>query len=135
VWAAATTAATLALYRALRGSLDFTSINARFEFIRAGLGVSAVVALLAMLVHRSIFRDRDRWVADELTLVGVCVAANLLHPLVYGWPLGFPLPGPSLLFFPFFAPLFLVVHATIGAVVSAADFARRGREALPKKAA
>jgi hypothetical protein len=127
VWATATIAVTLATYRTMRGSLDFTSINARAEFIRAGLGVSLVVAILAMLVHRSIFRDRARWVADELMLVAVVVAANLLHLVVYGWPLGFPLPGPGLLFFPFFAPLFLVVHAMIGAIACAADVVRSAR--------
>jgi hypothetical protein len=127
VWAAATVAVTLATYRAMRGSLDFTSINSRAEFIRVGAGVSLAVAILAMLVHWSIFRDGGRWVADELTLVAVVVAANLLHLFVYGWPLGFPLPGPGLLFFPFFAPLFLAVHATIGAIACAVDVARLAR--------
>ncbi len=122
VWAGLTIGATLAVYALLRGSLDFTSINARLEFLRAGLGVSAAIAVVAAVSHRLVLSDYDRLVEDELTLIGLTAFTIVLHPIVYGWPLGFPLPGPGLLFFPFFAPMFLVMHATLGAVLCGAYF-------------
>ena len=47
-WAGLTIAATLAGYAALRHGLDFTSINAKAEFLRAGIGVSAGVGAAAL---------------------------------------------------------------------------------------
>jgi len=121
-WAGLIIGATLVVYAWLRGSLDFTSINARLTFLRAGLGVSAAVAVVAAVGHRLVFSDYGRLVEDELTLVGLTAFTIVLHPIVYGWPLGFPLPGPGLLFFPFFAPVFLLMHATLGAVLCGAYF-------------
>jgi hypothetical protein len=114
VWAVAVTVVTLAIYAAVRGSLDFTSINARKEFLRAATIVCAGTAAVGGLVHRRIFGDAARFVADEATLVALSAGACLLHVFVYGWPLGFPVPGAHALFFPFLAPIFVIVHALVG---------------------
>jgi hypothetical protein len=37
---------------------------------------------------------------------------------VYGWPLGFPLPGPAALLLPFFAAFFTVVHGLLAVVAA-----------------
>jgi hypothetical protein len=127
LWASATLAATLAVYAAVRGSLDFTSINARKEFLRAALSVCAGVGLVAWVAHRRIFANLGRFVGDEVTLVALGAAACLLHVFVYRWPLGFPVPGPGALFFPFLAPIFVIVHALIGVATTAFIFWRARR--------
>jgi hypothetical protein len=115
LWAVLVVGATIASYAALRGGLDFTSINRRSEFVASALLVCAVNAGLGVVLHRLLRGETPRLLADELTLVAVSAALIALHPLVYGWPLGFPLPGPRLLFFPFIAPVFLMVHAALAA--------------------
>jgi hypothetical protein len=126
-WAGLTLAVTLALYDALRHSLDFTSINARLAFLRAAIGVSAVVGAAALLLHRRVFADAWRLLGDQITLVALLALATALHPFVYGWPLGFPLPGPYMLFFPFLAPCVLFVHAGYGGALCVAWWRRTGR--------
>jgi hypothetical protein len=127
LWSTATIVATLAVYAAVRGSLDFTSINARTEFLRASAIVCLGIGVAASAVHRLVFRDATRLASDEATLVGLATGACLLHVFVYGWPLGFPLPGPGALFFPFLAPVFVVAHASIGAAACAIIFWRARR--------
>jgi hypothetical protein len=117
LWAAATVAATLLMYVAVRKSLDFTSINARGEFVRAGAIVCSSVGVAAAFAHRLAFADTARLLSDEVTLVGLALGACLLHVFVYGWPLGFPLPGPHALFFPFLAPIFVIANALIAAAI------------------
>jgi hypothetical protein len=113
-WAVAVTATSLVIYAAVRGSLDFTSINARKEFLRAATLVCGGTAVAGALAHRRVLGDPARFVGDEATLVVLAAGACLLHVFVYGWPLGFPVPGPHALFFPFLAPIFVVVHALVG---------------------
>jgi hypothetical protein len=114
-WAGLSIAVTLAVYAAVRGSLDFTSINARREFLVAASTVCAGVGVVAGLVHRWVFADARRLARDRALLAGLGAGALLVHVLVYGWPLGFPLPGAGALFFPFLAPIFVAVHAALGA--------------------
>jgi hypothetical protein len=113
-WGACTVAATLALYVAARGSLDLTSINTRGGFVVTAAGVCAAALGAALVAHWLVFRDPIRLFGDQLTLIGLSAGANLLHPFVYGWPLGFPLPSPLALFFPFLASIFSFVCAAVG---------------------
>jgi hypothetical protein len=115
LWACVTVALTLAAYVAVRSSLDFTSINSRREFLLSAGIVCTVVAVIAAGLHRWLLRDPRRLVEDEATLAGLAAFAVVAHVFVYGWPLGFPLPGPGALFFPFFAPVFAVAHGAFGA--------------------
>jgi hypothetical protein len=115
------------IYGAVRGSLDFTSINSRREFLMAAVAVCAGVGLAAAALHRRSFADTARLAADEATLMGLVLAACVLHVFVYEWPLGFPLPGPGALFFPFLAPVFVIVHALIGIAACAFTFWRARR--------
>jgi hypothetical protein len=117
LWSGLTIACTLAAYAALRGSLDMSSINGRSAFIRSGLSVCGAVGLVSIAAHWLALRDRNRLLGDEITLVSLLGLATASHLFVYGWPLGFPLPGPGMLFFPFFAPLVVVTHACLGAIL------------------
>ena len=71
--------------------------------------------VVAGLVHRWVFADARRLAGDRTLLAGLGAGALLVHVFAYGWPLGFPLPGAGALFFPFLAPIFVAVHATLGA--------------------
>jgi Type I phosphodiesterase / nucleotide pyrophosphatase len=125
IWSALTLAATLAGYAALRKGLDFTSINAKAEFLRAGVGVSVVVGAISLAVHRRVFADERRRLLDEITLVVLLALATALHPFVYGWPIGFPLPGAHALFFPFLAPVVLLCHAVFGGALCVMAWRRK----------
>lgn len=114
-WMGATIAATCAAWVALRGSLDYTSINLRSVFVPASLVVCVVVATFAAVVHLRWIADRQRWVGDQATLALVIVLLELAHGFAFGWPLGFPLPHRMVLFFPFLASTFGVVHSVIAA--------------------
>jgi hypothetical protein len=117
-WIALVVAGTALSYALVRKSLDFTSINARWEFISQALLVCLTVALLGQLAHRPVVGVPQAGRGDQLTLVLLAAASVGVHILAYGWPLGFPLPGHGLLFFPFLAPIFVVAHALVAAVLT-----------------
>jgi hypothetical protein len=117
IWLAAVTSVNVLLYVLLRGGFDYTSINKRSEFSRAGILVGLAAAALGALAHHAIWRDRDRLRIDQLTLAGIGALVTLAHPLVYGWPLGFPLPGPAMLFLPFFGAAFIASHAIAAGIL------------------
>lgn len=115
-WMAATILVTCGVWIALRGSLDYTSINQRSVYLPRALAVCGGVAALAAWAHLRWIRDRRRWALDQATLAIVIVLLELAHGIAFGWPLGFPLPHRVSLFFPFLASTFGLAHGTIAAV-------------------
>lgn len=115
----AVAAATVLLHVLVLGSFDWTALNLRERYLRAAPAICAAPALLAIAVHAWRLRDQGRLVADQLTLAVLALALDLGHIVVFGWPLGFPLPGPALLLLPFIASFFLVVHAMLAALLAA----------------
>ena len=69
--------------------------------------------------------DGARLLADQLTLACLGLAVLLGHIVVYGWPLGYPLPGPTLLLLPFLASFFLAIHGLLASLLAAAALVRR----------
>ena len=129
-WMIAIVATSIALYIAMRGSLDFTSINRRALFIRTSLMCCGAAVAAGVGVHLAVWRDLQRLTIDLVSLVLVVTAADAAHPLVYGWRMGFPLPGPTTLFGPFFmasliAALGVAAFATAGATLYPLLRARR----------
>jgi hypothetical protein len=62
------------------------------------------------------WRDAGRrggLLADQLLLVAAGMVALAAHVVAFGWVLGYPLPGATLLFLPFFGALFVVSHALV----------------------
>lgn len=108
-----------ALQVALHGSFDLSSIAHREEFIAFTLTLGLVCSAGAMLSHLLLRRSLDALLVDlcAASLVGtvLCVA----HPAALGWRLGFPVPSPELVFFPYFAALFLTVFNALALVVCA----------------
>ena len=97
-------------------------LEAAFEAILAG--EEAEVAAKSSPQRPGIFIE---WgTAAKIALAGAGLAAALVLAMAgYGWPLGFPLPSAGALFFPFLAPIFVVVHAALGAALSVTSWRAR----------
>jgi len=119
-------AATLVLHVLVLGSLDWTAINTRERYLIRAPMICGVPAVLAIVWHVWRIRDGARLIADQLTFAGLALALVLGHIVVFGWPLGFPLPGPTLLLYPFLGAFLIVVHGLLGSVVAAMVLLRAG---------
>lgn len=110
---------TYALQVGLHGSFDITSIAHRHEFIAFTLTLGLFASAGAMLSHLLLRRSLDALLLDlaAASLVGtlLCVA----HPAALGWKVGFPVPVPELVFFPYFSALFLAAFNGVGLLVCA----------------
>jgi hypothetical protein len=91
-------------------------VNERGEFITRGSAVCFVVGTAALLLHHRIWRDRQRLASDQIRLTAPLLLGNLTHVVAYGWPLGFPLPGVTLFFFPLIGGLALIWCGLLGLV-------------------
>jgi hypothetical protein len=91
----------------LRGSFDMTSIDHRRGFLRFTVIASLVWLVAAVFYHYLLRRSRRVLLLDLNTLLLTTACGYVLHPLVFGWKVGFPLPAPMWIFFPYFATLFL----------------------------
>lgn len=120
VWSAGVAAAHLAIYRALSGGLEATSLNGRTFFTRNVLVAAALAYALGALAHRRAEGLRAR----AATLLGAVVVANAAHVVAYGWPYGYPLPGPYLYFAPFLLTTFQAAAGAALALISARDALR-----------
>lgn len=124
-WCILIAAATVVLHILVLGSFDWTAINLRERYLRAAPIICLAPALLGLMIRRWRLRDDNRLIADQLTLAALALALDLGHIVVFGWPLGYPLPGPALLLLPFIASFFLVSHALLAALLAALALARR----------
>lgn len=118
-------AALIAIWIGLRGSFDFTSMNERADFIKWVI-VASLLALAAMTALGRL--QRRSWpdlALGLLLLLGLLDAVNLAHITAFGWPMGFPLPSPRLLFVPFIAGSFQAVVAVAALLSLGAGWRRR----------
>jgi hypothetical protein len=91
------------------GGFDLTSIKQRGPFIGLTLAAASFSLMVFLFIHVRLMRARA--IANDLrTLVIATSLACLAHVFVYGWPLGFPLPGPQLLFVPLVSAMSLGVY-------------------------
>jgi hypothetical protein len=99
----------LALVLEHRG-FDLTAIRGgTFAFVAK----SALASLLATSVLFAWRRDLD----DLVPLVAAGLFLALAQPIVFGAKMGFPLPGPHVLFFPSVQTTMLAVHALFALIV------------------
>ncbi|MBK9752246.1 MAG: alkaline phosphatase family protein [Nannocystis sp.] len=117
----------LALYSiqvVLRGSFDLSSIAHREDFIGFTLTFASLSTTAAVGLHLLVRRDLSALLLDlgVLSLAGTLL--TLAHPAAFGWQLGFPLPPPNLLFFPYFAALVLPVANGLGLLIALACVVR-----------
>jgi len=110
-WLLVVCVASVTIFLIRRETFDLTAPNERDTFVRSTALSCALIALAPVLVATAL-----RW--DVLRHQGMLVLAlgmlNLAHPAAFGWELGYPLPAPWLLFFPFFAAVLLWSVATVG---------------------
>ncbi|MFO0605094.1 MAG: alkaline phosphatase family protein [Polyangiales bacterium] len=118
-WALAVTALFVAVYGVVAGGLDATSINGRGLFTRNVLAAVATALALGALWHRQRGGSWRALAGRAWGLTALAACANAAHVAAYGWPLGYPLPGPFLYFAPFL----------LGALLCAAGAAAAGFEA------
>jgi hypothetical protein len=110
-------------HRLVIGIFDYTMINHREVFVLRSLVVTGMAASVGFVLHRLAFgRPRlDLLVDDWATLVGLMLAVAVGHVVVFGWPLGFPLPPAALRYFPFFGSLALLGDAVLLVVLVLAE--------------
>ncbi|MBL4636821.1 MAG: alkaline phosphatase family protein [Kofleriaceae bacterium] len=101
VWIATITVTIVILYGFVRGTLDFTSINLRDEFINASVSICLSVGVIGLAIHAFFWRSLHTMLADQLTLIALLLLVGVMHFVAYGVPLGFPMPGRFMLFLPF----------------------------------
>lgn len=126
-WCVAIAAASVALHVLALGSFDWTAINLRARYLRAAPLICVGPTLLAIAWHR--WRWREAELAGDLLTVGALgLVMNVGHIVVFGWPLGFPLPGPVMLLLPFFASFFMVVNGVVAALAAVVAMMATNRE-------
>ena len=127
IWLLAYYTASIALHVIIRGTFDFTAVSSRGSYVPACLAIGAFTGLVACGLHAAIFRDRARLVHDLTVLVLVTLWLNVLHPLAWGWPLGFPIPNAQLLVFPFFGAFLLVTSGGLAILLALVDLVASAR--------
>lgn len=116
-WTAGIAALTVALHVLVLGSFDWTAINIRERYLNALVPICFGASLLGLGVHFAIHRDLRRLADDQLTVLAIALALDAGVPIAVGWHLGFPLPGPVWLLYPFFGSIALASHAIVALVL------------------
>lgn len=120
VWTAGIAALTVVLHVLVRGTFDWTAINIRERYLNTVVPICAGAAVLGLLVHFAIHRDVRRMADDQLTVLALALALSAGVPIAVGWRLGFPLPGPVWLLYPFVGSIALASHAVIALLLELA---------------
>jgi hypothetical protein len=123
----ATLAAAAGIQLALRGSFDLSSIAHREDFLGFTVAMSLACALAPIAVHARRRRDAAGLAIDLAALSAIGTLVSLAHLAAFGWQVGYPMPPPMLLFFPYFAAIFLGVLNGAGLVVAVAGLVRARR--------
>ncbi|MBI4817956.1 MAG: alkaline phosphatase family protein [Deltaproteobacteria bacterium] len=129
IWTAANLVLTLGIFARARGGLDFSAVNTRDVFIPTSLLIASSVALLGVSVHWAVVRSLSILVVDQVLFVALALGWMSCHVATFGRPFGFPIPGPEVLFFGLFGPIFVVVQGLFGVALSSVAFVlvRRAR--------
>jgi hypothetical protein len=106
------------VHQAVLGDLDYTVINLKARYVPRAFLVTFVSALAGIGVHRFAFGRSGSLVRDLMTAAVMLVVADLGHILVYGWPIGFPLPSAAARYFPFFGSIAAVGYAIVTLVAA-----------------
>ena len=122
-----------ALQVILRGSFDMTSIDSRHGFLTFTSILSAATFIGALILHVAIRRSLPVLILDLRTLLCVAIAGYVMHPIVFGYQVGFPLPAAPWFFFPYFATLALFCLSVLGLLIGAAGLPRSAASSRPAR--
>ena len=125
MWVASSLLILWVVHRLVLGDFDFTVINLREQFIPRAAVVAFAASLLGVAAHVLVVRRPERLTGDQLVLIGLLLFANVGHVYVYGWPLGFPLPGQAARYFPFLGAIALASYALVATVLIVRAWRRR----------
>lgn len=119
LWLLATLGAFWLAHHAVLGDFDYTVVNRKVTFVPRGFVIAIGAVLASIGVHRLLRDASPDALARRLFtgLVLVMLAAGG-HIVVYGWPLGFPLPSQPVRYVPFFLPFAQAVLAVTWAIQS-----------------
>jgi hypothetical protein len=109
-WASAVVGASYLATIVCLGRFDLAGLKSVASFVVAESSALLVVLGVAFLAHLALWRDVGRLLGDAQGLVGLQVALVVAHLAAFGWPIGYPLPPPQLLFAPY--PLVLLMAGT-----------------------
>ncbi|HSZ81406.1 MAG TPA: alkaline phosphatase family protein [Polyangia bacterium] len=133
LWGLATVATTVGAFWVLRGSLDLTAMNARSDFIALTTLICLALGSLSSVLFAWMRGNADDALRVQTPGVVALLGVTLAHIVVYGLDVGFPLPPPTLLFFPYFSTVALVAQSALGlatgVVIVVGERRARGRAA------
>lgn len=128
IWPALAIGWVWVVHHALLGDLDFSALNGTKRYlIRAAITVAIALAI-SIVTHVFLVRKLSRFVFDVTTLLALLLVLEAGHLVAYGWPLGFPLPSPSVRYLPFFGS-FVMCGFSIAALVASLMLLARERRA------
>lgn len=110
-WIAGLATLAVALHVFWLGSFDWTAINERTRYLEATVILCVGVSLFGVALHGLLIRDLHKLADDQLTFLALSLALSAGVPIAFGWRLGFPLPGPVWLLYPFFGSIALASQA------------------------
>jgi hypothetical protein len=105
VWLAMLVAALWLSHHVVLGDFDYTVINLRERYVPRAFAAVMLGGGFACAARVALDRRWGRLTSDLVTFSVLLCLMNLGHVLVYGWPLGFPLPDPAARYFPFFGAI------------------------------
>ncbi len=100
-------AAMLITQVAVHGSFDLSSVSTREDFLTFTILMSLAWCALAAYVDLRVRGDAHGLVLDWTALSLIATLLAVVHPLVFGWRVGYPAPPAELFFYPYFAALAL----------------------------
>lgn len=127
-WAGTVCIAAYAAEVLVRGTFDLTAVNERDEFIVATGALCLVVIGFGLFTHVVLRGNPSAMMEDLALLIASVLVLNAGHPWVYGWTLGMVLPGPEMLFFPFFGAIFLSCLCGLGFCLAVLGLWMHGRQ-------
>lgn len=128
VWPALAFGWVWVVHHALLGDLDFSALNGSKRYLILASVTVAIAAAISVVTHVFLVRRLSRFVFDVTTLLAVLLVLEAGHLIAYGWPLGFPLPSPSVRYLPFFGA-FMQCAFSIAALVASIMLLVRERRA------
>ncbi len=114
VWLSTLVAAIWLSHRIVLGDFDYTVINLKVRYLPRAFGAVFLAGAFAWAARVARDRGWTHLANDAVTFSALLLLCNLGHVLVYGWPLGFPLPSPAARYFPFFGAIAQVGFGLLG---------------------
>jgi len=108
-------------HHAVLGDFNYTVVNRREVFVPKAFLVAGIATAALALLHRGL-KGHSPLRHRLVTAVLFVMSLNVGHICVYGWPIGFPLPPPSMRYMPF---MFAFAQVTLAVAMALTTIRRR----------